>query len=589
MSHRFSRAEKNKGKEDRPSLRKPLVRIPVSDSSSLIERNKYTLIGRVTNPAMQKTRALVDFFLQHWNMVGRITGRDLGPSLFQFCFDSEQDLQAILSKSPFHFKRWMMILQRWEPIVSDSFPSAISFWITVHGVPLHYWSEKTFDAIGDALGHIEVRDFEKARMKVQVNGLKPLIMRMDIELPSKDVIEVELEYDKLEKHCFYCKSLTHEDDDCDIRPASLQGRDKRTLGISQQNTLARIEEGKRRQEEKRQFRHHHDPSRDGARWTNYRNADHRDSRITARDDFSRTASERSSGFEENKRRYDDRNLSERSLPSLKRTPPRRDPRDPLPSDIVSRSQALPESSRGALLRESPSKAASSRSNRSPKVIAGTSQKRTSLASRLSDPRKISSRSEERISAKERLSVHTQRTSLIGRTEPNANSKQLLVEEIHEFEESLPAPGIISDARPLSSTVFDSGRLGPSERSPIRTLSEDRVHVSLRLGPFLQAEEEESEDQRMTLAAFSKAAGKRKTGGSQSRKRVDSSPAQAQGAKKRRVTKAHPSPKRKLMIDAITIGARGSSGTTRKSAPSPKIIPPTVKKGKDFRPLPKLLP
>ncbi|KAL0737101.1 hypothetical protein Bca4012_013311 [Brassica carinata] len=589
MSHRFSRAEKGKGIEDRPSLRKPLVRIPVSDSSSLIERNKYTLIGRVTNPAMQKTRALVDFFLQHWNVVGRITGRDLGPSLFQFCFESEQDLQAILSKSPFHFKRWMLILQRWEPIVSDSFPSAISFWITVHGVPLHYWSDLTFDAIGDALGLIEVRDFEKARMKIQVNGLKPLIMRMDIELPSKDVIEVELEYDKLEKHCFYCKSLSHEDDDCDIRPVSLQGRDKRTLGISQQNTLARIEEGKRRQEEKRQTRQHHGPSRDGARWTNYRNADHKDSRNPARDDFSRNVSERSSGFEENKRRYDDRNLSERSLPSSRRTPPRREPRDHLPLGHVSRAREVPDSSRSVLPRDSPSKAASSRSNHSPKTGAGSSQKRNSLASRLSDPREISSRSDERISAKERLSVHTQRTSLIGRTESIVNSKQLHAVEIQEFEDALPVPVINSTARPSSSTVFDAGRLGPSERSPIRTLSEDRVHVSLRLGPFLQPEEDESEDQQMTLAAFSKVAGKRKVGGSQSRKRTENSPGQAQGVKKRRVTKAHPSPKRKLMIDGITTGGRGSSAAARKTALSTKIIPPTVKKGKDFRPLPNPLP
>lgn len=70
MVHRYSRADKGKWKENIPPPRKPLVRIPESDSYELIERNKLTLIGRVTNPSVQKTRALVDFFLQHWNVVG---------------------------------------------------------------------------------------------------------------------------------------------------------------------------------------------------------------------------------------------------------------------------------------------------------------------------------------------------------------------------------------------------------------------------------------------------------------------------------------------------------------------------------------
>lgn len=118
------------------------MKIPEVNSSSLIEENKFTLIGRVTNPAAQNTIALVDFFLQHWHVVGTITGRDLGLNLFQFKFESEQDLQAILSKAPFHFKRWMMILQRWEPIVSDYFPALISFWIRIHDILLHYWTDQ---------------------------------------------------------------------------------------------------------------------------------------------------------------------------------------------------------------------------------------------------------------------------------------------------------------------------------------------------------------------------------------------------------------------------------------------------------------
>lgn len=120
MTHRYSRSAKEKWVADarRPPRRPPVV-IPNSANAHLIEDNKLTLIGRVANPTVQKTRALVDFFTQHWSTVGTVTGRELGPQPFQFRFETEQDLQSILRKVPYHFKKWMIILQRWEPSISD--------------------------------------------------------------------------------------------------------------------------------------------------------------------------------------------------------------------------------------------------------------------------------------------------------------------------------------------------------------------------------------------------------------------------------------------------------------------------------------
>lgn len=260
MSRCYSREEKGKKIEEDHHLRKPLVRVPENDVTELIERNKFTLIGRVTNPAIQKTRALVDFFLQQWHVVGRITWRDLGPSLFQFCFESEKDLQTILAKAPFHFKNWMFILKKWEPVVSDSFPAIIPFWVRAHGIPLHYWMDGTIDAIGATLGPIVDREVDKARFRVHVNGLKPLIMKLDLQLPSRKVVEVEVEYEKLGKHCFFCKSLTHEDTEKHPCPLSRAHAGNRgSLGITQQNTLEHLEDGRRRQEERRFSRQQNRP------------------------------------------------------------------------------------------------------------------------------------------------------------------------------------------------------------------------------------------------------------------------------------------------------------------------------------------
>lgn len=76
------------------------------------------------------------------------------------------------------------------------------------------------DAIDPVIGQVDVKEAEKARVRVLVDGLKPLIMKMDLELPSGDVVEIEMEYEYLQKHCFFCKSLSHEDDDCQVRSES---------------------------------------------------------------------------------------------------------------------------------------------------------------------------------------------------------------------------------------------------------------------------------------------------------------------------------------------------------------------------------
>nr|VDD34325.1 unnamed protein product [Brassica oleracea] len=140
------------------------------------------------------------------------------------------------------------------PIVADTFPSKISFNVRIHGIPLHFWSEGTIRTIGEQLGKSSIKDEKDARIWVEVNGLEPLIMKMDIELPTDEITEVELEYLKIEKHCFTCFSLFHEELDCPHRPLNALPPKERLLGITQSIALQRIEAEKRRHDDRRGYR-----------------------------------------------------------------------------------------------------------------------------------------------------------------------------------------------------------------------------------------------------------------------------------------------------------------------------------------------
>lgn len=226
---------------------------PTKENDNLIAANKLTIIERVTNPLLQRPRTVVEFLPQVWNLEGKVTGRDLRPEKFQLRFESEADLLSVLSKGPYHYKKWMILLQRWEPTVSDTLPSTISFWIRVHELPLHFWDDITLDVIGKELGRVTNKVTTDARVQIEMNGLLPLVMNLEIRLPSDEITTVEFEYLKIEKHCFVCFSLFHEENDCPERPRNLPPPKERRLGITQRIALQRIEAEKKRHDDRRGY------------------------------------------------------------------------------------------------------------------------------------------------------------------------------------------------------------------------------------------------------------------------------------------------------------------------------------------------
>lgn len=55
----------------------------------------------------------------------------------------------------------MIILERWEPIISSSFPSQIPSWIKLQGLPLHFWHEQMIYNIAFELGTLETYEISK--------------------------------------------------------------------------------------------------------------------------------------------------------------------------------------------------------------------------------------------------------------------------------------------------------------------------------------------------------------------------------------------------------------------------------------------
>ncbi|KAJ4906132.1 Uncharacterized protein Rs2_09790 [Raphanus sativus] len=227
MARRFTTEEKGKASANIPSGPPRLrMRAPDFDPAELIKDNLLTLVGRLTNPREQKMSSVLPYLAKTWNLVGASAGSDLGNGCFQFRLNTEEDIRKVLHNRPYQYGRWMIIVQRWEPIISHSFPFQIPFWISLRGIPLHYWHEKVVSNIGMELGELETYEVTKtsARVRVRVDGLKPLIMEAAMDFNSGEESIISLDYEKLGNHCSFCYRLSHLRSHCPERPPPLVAR-----------------------------------------------------------------------------------------------------------------------------------------------------------------------------------------------------------------------------------------------------------------------------------------------------------------------------------------------------------------------------
>lgn len=158
-------------------------------------------------------------------MQDRVTANDLGNGRFQYNFTSEEELNEVLSKGPFHYNYCMFVLVRWEPIIHDDYPWIIPFWVVLSGIPLHLWTVKNLKSIGGRLGHVDTDSIQVAegRTLIDIDSRLPLKFTKKVKAPEGEEVTIQIKYEMLFKHCSTCGSLTHEKGYCPLTVQALVG------------------------------------------------------------------------------------------------------------------------------------------------------------------------------------------------------------------------------------------------------------------------------------------------------------------------------------------------------------------------------
>ncbi|CAH2061060.1 unnamed protein product [Thlaspi arvense] len=156
------------------------ITVPRFDNSDLIKGYSGTLIGRCMNPMMQDMNALLIMFPRIWKVEDCVAGADLGMGRFQFDFDEEEDINSVLQMEPYHFDGWMVVLVQWEPIMEPNYPSSLTFWVRIMGVPLHFWADTSFRNTGEAIRAVHEIDLDGGRVRLTLDAFKPVILASSV-------------------------------------------------------------------------------------------------------------------------------------------------------------------------------------------------------------------------------------------------------------------------------------------------------------------------------------------------------------------------------------------------------------------------
>ncbi|RID49632.1 hypothetical protein BRARA_H00420 [Brassica rapa] len=224
QSQLLSKGEMKNGDNTRNRLK---ITVPHFDNSELIKKFSKTLIGRCMNPPAQDMKALITNLPKIWGLENRVTGTDLGLGKFQFAFETEEELEGVLRLQPYHFDFWMLSLARWQPKKTPQFPSEITFWVRVLGVPAEFRTAPTYESVGDAIGRTVMVDVDYARVQVVVDAFKELCFKTTIdfkggEFYASEEALVSLRYEKLFGFCEFCSSLCHKTEKCPLDPKNIK-------------------------------------------------------------------------------------------------------------------------------------------------------------------------------------------------------------------------------------------------------------------------------------------------------------------------------------------------------------------------------
>ncbi|WZZ53463.1 hypothetical protein YC2023_053570 [Brassica napus] len=187
-----------------------------------IERNAVSLVGRLLNPQCQNISEVILEMPRKWRLYDRVRGVALSRDRFQFIFKHEHDLLDVLNKGVHTSNQWTLAMERWVEIPPPDYLQFIEVWVQMRNIPVNHYTKAALTSLRDFAGQVIEVEFDPdkpqlkdyIRVKVKFNLSKPLRRFKTVTVPGGEVVKILYDYERLQKRCYSCQRLTHEQSQC---------------------------------------------------------------------------------------------------------------------------------------------------------------------------------------------------------------------------------------------------------------------------------------------------------------------------------------------------------------------------------------
>ncbi|XP_048635134.1 uncharacterized protein LOC125608716 [Brassica napus] len=185
-------------------------------------RNSLSLVGRILNPQCQSMSDVILDMPRKWKLYDRVKGVAISKERFQFIFKHEHDLQDVLDRGVHTSNLWPLALERWVERPPADYLQYLYIWVRMRNVPINHRSVKALFTWAGFAGEVmevaydpekpQVKDYIRAYIKFDVS--KPLRRSRKVTLPGGEEVNILYDYERIQKRCYTCQRLTHEQSHC---------------------------------------------------------------------------------------------------------------------------------------------------------------------------------------------------------------------------------------------------------------------------------------------------------------------------------------------------------------------------------------
>ncbi|KAL0701511.1 hypothetical protein Bca4012_057633 [Brassica carinata] len=117
---------------------------------------------------------------------------------------------------------WSIVLDRWVEKPPEDYLKHILVWVQMRNIPVNHYTHKALFDLGRFAGEVvevpfdpeKVQTKDYVRVLVKFDVSKPLRRAKKVTIPGGEVVNILYDYERIQKRCYNCQRLTHEQAMC---------------------------------------------------------------------------------------------------------------------------------------------------------------------------------------------------------------------------------------------------------------------------------------------------------------------------------------------------------------------------------------